>query len=616
MCGFIGFVGLGFKNTDFAFSEALQKIEHRGPDDYGIEQGEWWKLGFRRLSILDLSSAGHQPMNSSTRNSIIVFNGELYNYREISKILISNGISLKGDSDTEVFLNYYEFLNGNIPLLLEKCNGMFSFAIIDKLKCKLYLGRDRLGVKPIYFSYTNQGVVFGSEIKSIKPLLKFKTTVSTSAIGGFLNLGFVPSWESTFNEIDMLKPGYWAEWTLKSKKIKLHQYWKPSVNTYKNLDSEKEYIEEISDILYDATRIRLKSDVPVGIFLSGGIDSGLIASQIKKCGREDIMAHTIRFPGWENDESELAKKTAEHLNIELKIHDSDIPSMDSLKNIIGHFDQPFSDPSSIVTSLICEKAKEYSTVILTGDGGDEAFSGYREYSRALKYEWIDSVPDEFNKLIGGFFSRCGDGDLHRIGQRLKLSKHVRSAWTHIYPLDETITNLLQTKDEFYFNPKELQNILPYNSKIDALSRAQIGDLSVYLPDNVLRKSDRMSMMHSLELRSPFLDYRLVNLGLSIPPHLRLKNGVTKYMLRELAKEFIPSDVLTAPKRGFGVPLDHYLLDGDNLKNHVIEVLYELRKTGWFSEKQLSIFIGKKSWKNTNLRHVYRLFCLGIWLNFQ
>ena len=611
MCGFVGCAGSSINLKTGKLNDALDKIIHRGPDDRGIETGDWWCLGFQRLSILDLSQNGHQPMISQKGNTVITFNGELYNYNDIKQILISSNIRLKGDSDTEVLLEFYEYLNGDIESLLSKCNGMFAFIIVDKVRDKILLARDRLGVKPLYYSCIDNELVFGSEIKAMKGLISKTLTISNDAVFAYLRLGFVPSWECIYNEIKSLEPGHWAEWSCKDNKIKLHKYWMPNISKG-ILDNNP--INTLSELLEDATKIRLNSDVPVGVFLSGGIDSGLVASQIKKCGKNDVVAHTVRFPGWDNDESLLSQKTADFLGIDLKIYDADLPSMSKIVKLISHFDQPFSDPSAIATSLLCEEVSNDATVILSGDGGDEVFAGYREYPRALKYGWIDSIPDVISNPMGRLISLSCNRKVNNIGERLKLSSCVRSAWTHIYPSDDSLERLLTSKWTKYdkFNPEIICNNLSNYDNLSPLRKAQLGDILLYLPDNVLRKVDRMSMSHSLEVRSPFLDYRMVEFGLSLPSKLKIKEGVGKQILRDFSMDRLPIKIQSAEKKGFGVPLEDYFINDGKINLFVKDSIIQLGNTDWFDKIKLISYMEDPDVAK-EIRNIYRLFCLSIWL---
>jgi len=614
MCGFVGYAGNSVDAKTEKLNDALNTIIHRGPDDRGFDIGNWWCLGFQRLSILDLSKNGHQPMISKSGNTIIVFNGELYNFKEIKKELSISNIKMRGESDTEVLLEYYEFLNGDIESLLNKCNGMFSFAIVDKIKRKILLARDRLGVKPLYFSNVGNDLVFGSEIKALKCLISEKLTLSNSAFFSYLRLGFIPSWDCIYNEIRSLEPGSWAEWDSKDRNIVFYKYWIPNNSEFV---SDENAVEFFNDLLEDATKIRLNSDVPIGIFLSGGIDSGLVASKVKKFSKNNISAHTIRFPGWKNDESLLSRKTADHLGIELNIYDSEIPSISKLIKIISHFDQPFADPSMIATSLVCEEASKNVSVILSGDGGDESFAGYREYPRALSYGWLDYIPDVFSGPLGKLISLSHNRKIHNIGERLKLNSCVRSAWTHIFPCDYSLDELL--KDSWAGHDKFDPGIICKKfSKYDNLSpliKAQLGDIFLYLPDDVLRKVDRMSMYHSLEVRSPLLDYRIVEFGLSLPSKLKIKGNSGKQILRRLSKNILPTEIHSAEKKGFGIPLEDYFITNNEIDPFIKDSIMQLGSTDWFDKIKLIDYLDSPNIAD-KVRNIYRLFCLSIWLKNQ
>jgi len=616
MCGYVGFAGKNVEKKSVNLNLALDKIVHRGPDDRGILIKNWWCLGFQRLSILDLSQNGHQPMTSNSNKTSIVFNGELYNYKDLESILLNSGIKLNGRSDTEVLLEFYEYVNGDIESLLSQCNGMFSFVIVNNISNKLIFARDRLGVKPLYYACEDDGIIFGSEIKGMRDLISNKLTISNSAVFAYLRLGFVPSRECIYNEVKSLPAAHWAEWSLDEKCVKLHRYWAPlPVGCDDKKDDE--IIDSLSYLLEDATKIRLHSDVPIGIFLSGGIDSGLVASQVAKYAKDNVIAHTVRFPGWANDESILANKTAQHLNIELKIHDADVPTIFKLVRTIAHFDQPFCDPSALATSLVCEEASKDVSVILSGDGGDESFAGYREYPRTLKYGWIDSMPDIFPNSIGKILSFSKNKKIHNIGGRLKLSSSIRSAWTHIYPQDASLDGLLNENrnPNDMFDPEIMRNLLKGAESFSSLQKAQIGDISLYLVDNVLRKVDRMSMRYSLEVRSPFLDYRLVEFGLSLDANYKIRDGKSKYILRSLSKKYLPLEIQEAEKKGFGIPLEEYMLTNNEINSFVKDIIMLLGDTLWFDKIKLSEYLENLSPKN-EIRNIYRLFCFGVWLDSQ
>ncbi len=614
MCGFVGILGENKTVDKKLFENSLYKISHRGPDEKSIQEDSWWKLGFNRLQILDLSSNGRQPMFDDEHQVVISFNGELYNYKEIKRELTQAGIKFKGTSDTEVLLKYYIFLNKNFELLLKNCNGMYAFSIIDIHKKEAYIARDRLGVKPLYFSEKKNTLYFSSEIKSIKSLFGYSSNISNKSIVPYLRLGFIPPWSSSFDDIQSLLPGHYGIWKLQDKKLDIRRYWTPEINS--QIKSKDEWLEELKSLLIDSTKIRLNSDVPVGLFLSGGIDSGLIAASISKLSATNIKAHSIRFAKWENDETALAKKTADHLGVDLSLYDHDEISFEEMVNIIRHFDQPFADPSAIVTSLVCKKAKETSKVILTGDGGDEMFAGYREYTRIIKYKHLDLLPESVLNSIGKIFVNLPNKKINRIGQRLSMDHNLRSMWTHIFPFDQTLEVLIKNdlRNENKFEIEKIYEHIIKSVSDNQLRNAQIADISCYLPNNVLIKTDMMSMMHSIELRSPFLDYRIAQLGLSMPSHLKIHGNETKKILRDLAGEWLPNDIATGRKKGFGIPLNHFLTKDNKIKDEVIDVLLSLKSTNLFNNELLEKYIFGNDTSDSNLRNIYKLFSLSVILN--
>lgn len=614
MCGFLGVAGKNNISEDL-FINAFDKIKHRGPDESIIFTDVNLKLGFKRLKILDLSENGRQPMSSSDKSITIIFNGEIYNYSNIKNTLLKSGIKFNGKSDTEVLLNYYIFLERDIDKLLKNCNGMFSFAIVDRVKEKIYFARDRLGVKPLYYFQDENKIIFSSEIKSIKHLIK-NFDISKKAISAYLSLGFIPPWLSIFREVKSINPGEYAIWNFVKKTLKINKYWSPRPTKLNNDYNLTEWKELIKNELLDATKIRLNSDVPIGLFLSGGIDSGLVAAAVSKLGFKDLNVHTVRFKDSDRDESNLAKKTANHLGLKLKIHDIDQITLSDIKSSIQHFDQPFADPSLIVTDLICRKTFQNSTtVVLTGDGGDEGFCGYREYLKLAKYNSFNKLPDTLLNNLGRVLSWIPNQKIKIISNRLKLNKISRVMWTHVYPFDDNLSKLLDNKFKIKnkFNFNEAEEFFNYNKKYDNLTISQIADLNCYLPSNVLKKTDMMSMKNSIELRSPFLDYRLVELGLSIPQEYKIQNNKTKYILREIAKDWLPEEISKSKKKGFGVPLDQLFLTNNNYSEEVIDQIIKLNNYNFFNKSKFNSYLQKKDFSSTNLKSIYKLFCLSVFL---
>ena len=611
MCGFLGQAGLAQINKTNLIN-GLAEIEHRGPDETKYQINKNWALGFNRLRILDLSSHGSQPMSNLNKDVIITFNGQIYNFLDLRKDLEASGYVLNGGSDTEVLLNYYNYVNRDIVSLLNKCNGMFAFSIIDTSKKKLFIARDRLGVKPLFYSKTKNSIFFSSEIKALKKILPNLPTLSKEAVLAYLKLGFVPGWLSIYDEIKSLKPGSYGVYDFETGSLKISKYWKPKSKENLQNKSLNEYKIIANEILEDATKIRLNSDVPISLFLSGGIDSGLVASKISSIGSSsDIFANTIRFPDWKNDESKLAQETADFLGIKLLIHDAKPLDSQQLFDIIGHFDEPFADQSALVTSLVSSEASKNSTVILTGDGGDESFGGYREYKYSKILNYLSLFPDSFLKILGFSLSKKKDEFISRLGSRLRMTESARSGWTHIYPCDETLENILSAKwiHERSFNVEKIVSEFQLKNIDDALAKAQTVDLNVYLPDNVLKKVDMMSMKHSIEVRSPLLDYRLVELGLSLPHKFKINKGVTKYFLRSLAQDMLPKNITSAPKKGFGIPLKNYLFTDGVLNSQIKVRLARLSSSEIFNGDLLMKFINSSK---ANPLYLYRLLCLQIW----
>ncbi len=519
-------------------------------------------LGFRRLAILDLSPDANQPMSSEDGRYSIVFNGEIYNFIEARAELQEQGHIFRTGSDTEVLLHLCAAYGARA---LEKLNGMFAFAVYDKQDRTLFLARDRLGVKPLYYWKEGATFAFASETRALRGLPGFPKDINPAALGLYFRTGAIPEWTSVYPGVCKVPPGCWMRYHLDTGHLEGPvTYWDLPIVGEEQGRTEEDWVDEIEALLWDATRIRLRSDVPLGVFLSGGIDSGLVAAAAKQLG--GLTSLTIGFAGEREDETALALTTARHLGLEPITRNVDISEgMGMLPNIMAHFDEPFSDTSALPTSLVCAEARKDFTVVLSGDGGDEVFAGYRHHVRAWECRWIDRVPPSCRNLLGsvmGWFSKP-HSTARRISRRLGHSVGRMGFGGPLNPFDEWQQTCL--KPELALSAERMTELYARHVQewpgATSLDQAQRTDLRNYLLQDILIKVDRMSMMHSLEVRSPFLDYRMVELGLRIPSRLRIKNGLNKYLLRRLAARHLPEAVCRAPKHGFEIPLRSWLQNG-------------------------------------------------------
>jgi asparagine synthase (glutamine-hydrolysing) len=561
MCGIIGAISRSRSTISRAsFDTWRDRLTHRGPDKGATIEDRGLFLGFRRLSILDLREAAGQPMTTPDGRWTIVFNGEIYNYRELRSSLERDGVCFKTESDTEVLL---ALISRKGIDCLNELNGMFAFAVYDSLKRTVLLVRDRMGVKPLYYMYTPQTLAFASEIRAITDVPGFPTTIDEKALAIYFKMGMVPHWSSIYPGVLKVPPGTWIRFNLDDfDPVEPTRYWDLPDVAEDDSKSEDEWLDEIDSTLLDATRLRLRADVPIGIFLSGGIDSGLVAAAAARIDRQ-ISCFTVSFPGAAEDELPLAQAAACHLGLKLvKLEIDAHRGISELPKVMGHFDEPLADLSALPTALICEEARKHLVVVLSGDAGDEVFAGYRNHVRAWKWRNLDLAPKVLKQIAAVILKSAtvSDSLLHRFANRLREPVGRFGVGTMLYPFGEWQNIILNQK--FTISSRDVVELfnknLPSWNGASALDQAQRTDMRSYLLDDILIKIDRMSMRHSIELRSPFLDYRMIELGLRIPSKFRVRYGQNKYLLRRLAERYLPSEVVKARKRGFGIPIKSWI----------------------------------------------------------
>lgn len=566
MCGIAGVIsGSGNSPEASLLTQMSDTMWRRGPDDSGVLVHGRVGFAFRRLAIIDLTDAGRQPMETDCKRYSIVFNGEIYNYKELREKLRNQGHSFKGESDTEVLLRLY-MVHGQKMLAL--LNGMFSFAIHDRSADKILLARDRFGKKPLFYWRYEHGLAFASEVKALRILPGFPSEFDQRALSFYWRLGIIPSWTCIYPGVSKLPAACSMEYSIEKGQLSdPSSYWNlPPAYEDESL-SKSSVIDEMEHLIGDATRIRLRSDVPVGVFLSGGIDSGLIAS-FAATENSNIQSYTIGFPGWSGDESQLAAATARRLGLNLTIRNLDEPELISaLPALMAHFDEPFADSSALPTHLVCAEAGKFNKVVLSGDGGDEVFAGYKSHWRASRFQKIELVPLFIRQLI----SRSArpllppDARINRFAKRFGRPIGSTGLGATLSPVGDWMDRYI---DPAFLQPEELISAeidirFSRTAASSAIDHSQRTDLGFYMPDDILVKVDRMSMYNSIEVRSPLLDYRIVELALRIPSRLRIRDSESKSILRCLAGKRLPDAVLGAPKRGFGIPLSKWIRDPRN-----------------------------------------------------
>lgn len=560
MCGIFGAFSNGSWPDSHQLAACAATLAHRGPDGSGEFEDRGLYLGFRRLAILERTASGDQPMTSLDGRYTIVFNGEIFNFMELRQQLQARGVVFRGQSDTEVLLHLFAIRGIDS---LARVNGMFAFGLYDRIERTVLLARDRLGVKPLFYWQNGQAFAFASEVRALRSLPGFSSDLVPEAVAAYFRIGVVPEWTAIAPHLAKLPPGCWVRYHLDTgRREGPSPYWElPPVGDI-HVATEARLLDELEDLLTDATRIRLRADVPVGLFLSGGIDSGLVAAIARRL-HPDLSALTVGFAGESEDETDAAQATARHLELTSCVTQVDLhQGLHSLPSVMGHFDEPFADTSALPTALICREAREQFTVVLGGDGGDESFAGYENHVRAWRWRHVDSVPLGLRVPLSQGLAALvpPDSKPRRFLRRLGRPVGRFGLGGKQYLCEDWIAKSL--KPEFQVPAAELARsydcALPAWHGGSSLDQAQRTDLRSYLLEDILVKVDRMSMRHGLEVRSPFLDYRVVEFGLRLPAHYRVRGGQSKYLLRRLAARLLPAAVAEAPKRGFGIPVHGWL----------------------------------------------------------
>lgn len=564
MCGIAGIIpstpGQDLKPLIQNMTDA---IIHRGPDDEGHWVDDTLALGMRRLSIIDLAG-GHQPMIAKN-GTVIVFNGEIYNYKNLRSDLQDKGHQFQTQSDTEVILNLYleEGISG-----IEKLQGMFAISLYDPNQKIIHLVRDRAGIKPLYYM-KEDGLVFASELKSLLKGLKTKPTLNKQALWHYLTLRFVPSPDTVWKDIYKLEPGHRLEYDLEQKSCTVKRYWSVEFNAQKT-DKTRNYQKEFEDLFFDAVRSRIvAADVPVGVLLSGGLDSSCVAAAIHELGHKNLNSYNISFEdGGDYSEAEYARELADHFG--LKFHDVRIDRksfMEELEELPYHTDEPLADLASIPLHIICKRARKDVTVVLAGEGADEMLLGYDldQAARWLhqKQKQTDILPPSLLSLVGSLLQKQNLSLMARHGFEniyKKTTPHITSHWS-----EEEKTALFKEKAD-HSTQTLLQNWYEKAKGDHPLDHLQQVYMHQWLVEDLLMKADKMSMATSIELRVPFLDHRLIEWASSLP--LEWKTGTagagftTKRILRDFAAGRVPERIIKRPKQGFPVPCYSWLQDPD------------------------------------------------------
>jgi asparagine synthase (glutamine-hydrolysing) len=561
MCGIAGYVESSSVGSPFDQESGRTLVErmcgvigHRGPDDQGVLAAEGVGLGMRRLSIIDLST-GRQPIHNEDRSVWIVFNGEIYNFKALRAELERSGHRFYTNTDTEAIVHAYEHW-GNAAIT--RLRGMFGLAIWDARTGTLLLARDRIGIKPLHYAVAGGRLYFGSEIKSILCAPGIARDLDADALDHYLSFLYTPRDRSIFRQIDKLPPGHWLTW--RDGRIEIEQYWQlPASEGFTG--DELEARGSLRAVLADAVTSHLVSDVPLGAFLSGGVDSSLVVGLMAEASGARVKTFSIGFDEPAFDELEHARRVAAHFDTdhhELVVKPDAIAILDDL---IAHFDEPFADASAIPTWYVSQMARQHVTVVLSGDGGDELFGGYDRYLPHRRVEAFDRYAGRALRRAAACAAGClphgmrGKNFLRHVGRddRGRYLDSIRFFGSDEKPslLSQQVREALVQADpeERLARHFERYRRLPWSSQMMRF------DAETYLPEDVLAKVDRMSMAHSIESRVPLLDNEVLEFAFSLPAPFKISNGRRKHILKEVAATLLPREILDRPKQGFGVPLN-------------------------------------------------------------
>ena len=633
MCGLTGFF-LSNKSIDRNIiiqnlNQMTSTLIHRGPDSKSIwiNNQNNLGLGHTRLSIRDLSVKGNQPMMSQNKRYIIVYNGELYFTQKLKEEIIKNKIDLKSSSDTELLLEYFSLFG--LEKTLKDINGIFSFAIYDNLKRKLFLARDRFGVKPLYWGKINNNFVFSSELKAIKVFNDFSNTLDIESINYFITYGYIPAPLTIYKYIKKLEPGELIEVDeyLNIKKIKYYDSNMLCLSK-KNRLSFEENSEILEKKISEIVKEQMVSDVSIGSFLSSGIDSSLITAFMAFHSKKKINTYSVGFKNKKFDESEDSKKIANFLNTShttIELTDNDINNY--FENISNYYDEPFADSSQIPTLLISELSKKNTKVILSGDGGDEIFVGYNRYNDIINRlrpnlmnapkEFVKGIiaknflllPTKIQNMIGLIFSKTNLSEKIRLYKKLNDENNINK----IYYYMMSIIN----KDDKIINEKYyLENVHNYRinkSSDNDYEKLMLTDLNNYLPNDILTKVDRASMAFSQEVRVPFLDHNLIEFAWTIPLEFKIKKH-NKLILKKILEKKIPKSMINNKKKGFGIPID------DIFRNKIFKFnkfFFEkdmIKKNQFLNyDKVNDVYLSHLNGKNNNGYKLWNILILQKWL---
>jgi len=638
MCGITGFIDYTKLHGSGELDRMTDSLLHRGPDDRGVlfKHRDNYHLGFgqRRLSIIDLSPSGHQPMEAFGRT--IVFNGEMYNYRDVRKDLEDKGYQFTGNSDTEVLLTAFEAWGNDC---IHRFIGMFAFTLYDKRTDIIYLYRDRAGVKPLYYYWDGSVLLFASELKSFFASPHYKRRIDMKSLAGYIQFGYVQGSESIMERTKKVLPGHYISLNLKSRELESHCYWsvENGYNKQRLVISEDEAADEMDRLFHSAFGYRMVSDVPVGMFLSGGYDSSTVAAVLQSQMSTPLKTFTIGFKEKGYDEAPWAKKIAEHLGTDhTEYYCTQREAAEIIPTLPEIYDEPFGDSSAIPTILVSRVARQDVTVSLSADAGDEIFGGYGKHSLALSYYRNFSRYPGFVRRGGASLLNSGLLDsipgisgTYNYQTRLKKVSELLSAGS-IGEYLEVISKDFPKKEAMALFPEwpdTRENLFSADKLLDPeindlLSRILAVDYKTYLPDDILTKVDRATMSVSLEGREPLLDHRILEFAAQLSSDYKIRSNssglgsgksVQKYLLKKIAHRYLPQELMDRPKMGFGVPIVQWFRD--ELKDYFMTYLdfSRLKSEGIFNpEPIIKLRDRYMAGRQENVQKLWYLLMFEMW----
>lgn len=614
MCGICGAIQQSEPITETLLRSMNDTLTHRGPDGAGYFcQGEAG-LAMRRLSIIDLAGSD-QPLYNEDHSIALVFNGEIYNFHDLRQQLHAQGHTFHTDGDGETIAHLYEQYGDDAPRHLR---GMFAFALWDQKRRRLLLARDRFGKKPLYYFHDGKTLVFGSEIKALlrHPAVKAQSALDDPhLLALYLSYGYVPAPQTAFKDIFMLLPGHTL--TLENGTLQTRAYWQiPPINAQHDSPQKPlaHYVEQVRETLREAVALRMIADVPLGAFLSGGLDSSLIVALMQQIGNQQVKTFSIGFSGDDSfDETPYAAQVAQYLGSDHTAFTVQPEALDLLEKLVWHHDQPFADSSAIPTFLVSQLTRQHVTVALTGDGGDELFAGYERFYAATLAQRGQIIPRPLWTLAQSLLDRIPEGTgyynpVKRVRRFVRGASqpfaHAYFDWVRVCSAD-VLHSLTDQPDHA---AAHFERSVPQSSLAGILHANQ----TMYLPDDLLIKADRASMAASLEARAPFLDHVLAEQVAQIPLNLKLRGKTTKYILKEAARGLLPDAIIDRPKHGFGVPLGAWLRQ-DSAPVRDILLSEQARARGLLHTEAITHLIDEHtSGKRDHNRVLWTLLTLETW----